>query len=454
MKTRKGYLIRRGRTFYAVWEISGRKYTKTTRQHNRRDAEKELSRIMAPYMIGDEVRVLESVKARIEGAKSELDKIDEERNPPLTLAGAWSAYKTATNRPDSGKATLREYESHMEQFTTWISETHRAAKLLRDVDRATAEQYAAHLLGRNLSGNRFNKHINCLALVFRVLADKARLTTNPWAGIQRRRQVAQSRRELTVDELKTVCARAAGELRTLFALGIYTGLRLGDCCTLRWGEVDLARRIIRRIPNKTSRRNPTPVLVPVHAALCSVLRDISTDKRGEYVLPELASLYVKGAYRVTDQVQAHFVACGINPYKPGTGMASAEKGKDGEPIPGTALRAVVEVGFHSLRHTFVSLCREANAPLSVVEAIVGHSNPAMTRHYTHTGDDAAAAAVALLPAIMGDVKALPAPASADPLATFKAELRGIVETITAKTWKEAKAALLARLELERDTLLK
>jgi len=48
--------------------------------------------------------------------------------------------------------------------------------------------------------------------------------------------------------------------------------------------------------------------------------------------------------------------------------------------------------------------------LSVVEAIVGHSNPAMTRHYTHVSELAAAHAVNGLPAIMGDPPpALPCP---------------------------------------------
>ena len=91
---------------------------------------------------------------------------------------------------------------------------------------------------------------------------------------------------------------------------------------------------------------------------------------------------------VTDMVQRHFKACGITLHKPGTG-------KDGK-------RAVIEVGFHSLRHTFVSLCRESNAPLAVVECIVGHSSPAMTRHYTHVGELAAGRAVALLPSVMSE----------------------------------------------------
>ena len=47
---------------------------------------------------------------------------------------------------------------------------------------------------------------------------------------------------------------------------------------------------------------------------------------------------------------------------------------------------------------------EEPAPLAVVESIVGHSSPAMTRFYTHVGEIAAANAVASLPAIMGDAK--------------------------------------------------
>jgi hypothetical protein len=50
----------------------------------------------------------------------------------------------------------------------------------------------------------------------------------------------------------------------------------------------------------------------------------------------------------------------------------------------------------------MSLCREAGAPLLVVEAIVGHSKPAMTRHYSHTGDAESTRAVGMLSSITGE----------------------------------------------------
>lgn len=219
-------------------------------------------------------------------------------------------------------------------------------------------------------------------------------------------------------------------MRLLFALGIYTGLRLGDCCTLRWCETDLHRGIITRIPNKTARYNPRPVILPIHPTLAAMLSEIPTQDRGDYVLPKMAEDYRKDVNKVTNVIQGHFQTCGIHTHKTGSG----ENGK----------RAIVEVGFHSLRHSFVSMCRASNVPLSVVESLVGHGNPAMTRLYTHTGEVAASRAIACLPAVMGD--ATPTPTKPAPEAILR-EARAIAESITVSTWEQARAALLALLPI-------
>jgi len=151
-------------------------------------------------------------------------------------------------------------------------------------------------------------------------------------------------------------------------------------------------------------------------------------QRHEYVLPEMAALYNHRTDMVTDMIQRHFKGCGITLHKPGTGT-------DGK-------RAVIEVGFHSLRHTFVSLCRESNAPLAVVESIVGHSNPSMTRHYTHVGELAAGRAVALLPSVM--TEAAPAPAPREPSEILIA-VQALLESMTAENWSKNKSEALAKL---------
>ena len=100
----------------------------------------------------------------------------------------------------------------------------------------------------------------------------------------------------------------------------------------------------------------------------------------------MARRYNKYSLRpgITKQIRKHFEACGIQCHKDGTG----KKVIGGEVIK-TGKRAVVEVGFHSLRHTYVSLHAERGTPAAIIQGNVGHGSPAMTAHYTHISDSAA-----------------------------------------------------------------
>jgi integrase len=434
------YLLKRGNNYYCSWRHDGKLLTRALRDANGQPittvevARKARDEFMRPFTASNETKTLEELAVKLQGRKAELAKWEDEKNPPLSIGQAWSDFLASPNRPDSGESTLHQYEFQWQAFADWIKEKHSGAQTLREVTKEIAEEYASSLNHGRLSPSTYNKHLNLLSLVFRVLKHKAKLTENPWESpkrggyLQRKRMITNSRRELTIDELRKICQTATGELQTLMALGIYSGLRLGDCATLRWGEVDLSRGMIRRIPNKTARRNPKPVIVPIHPILRDMLTSTPLDQRGEYVLSKIAALYLHRADMVTDMVQKHLKACGITLHKPGTG-------KDGK-------RAVIEVGFHSFRHTFVSLCRESNAPLSVVESIVGHSSPAMTRHYTHVGELAAGRAVALLPSVISD--AAPEPTKRGQSEILR-DVQAILKNMSAKNWRDNKFAALAML---------
>lgn len=437
MKHRTGHLFKRGSNFYVRWTIEGKVFSKALRGENgqpittRREAEEARLRVMAPFAVADEAAALESIVGKLEGRRTELTDWEDKQNPPLPLTQAWGAYLASTRRPDTGPDTLAVYEGQFRQFTKWMAEKHPEATTLRDVDDAIAEEYAGHLNGGRLAPGTYNKHLNVLALVFRVLFKAAKLTVNPWADIERKplKGKVNHRRELTVDQLRKLCQSATGEMRVLFAIGIYSGLRLRDCATLRWDEVDLRRNFISRVPNKTIRYSEKPVFVPLHPDLRGMLSEMPEESRGEYVLPETASTYLHHKKNLVNAIQKHFTDLGIATHKPGTGS-------DGK-------RAVVQFGFHSLRHSFVSICAEANVPLSIVQSIIGHSNPQMTQVYTHTSQLAARQAVAALPAVIGDGK--PEPQKRNPGALLR-EIKGIVDGLTAKNCRANRTALLALLE--------
>ena len=125
----------------------------------------------------------------------------------------------------------------------------------------------------------------------------------------------------------------------------------------------------------------------LHPDLLRRLLAVKPDAAKGFVCPRKAEQYRNNKSDVSKRFSTLFRQCGIRLHREG--------------IPG---RAQVEAGFHSLRFSFVSICRRANAPLAVVERLVGHSTPAMTRHYTDVGDEATAQAIASLPSMLGGGK--------------------------------------------------
>lgn len=380
----EGCLVKRGKTYYARWMVEGKVFTRSTGESVEREAKKKLAEFVAPFAAKTDKERLENLAVKIEGRKAEIREYEDSK-PALALADGFEAYRKSRARPDTGAATLNMYESQYNRLVRWAEQNVPNAREMRNFTRSTADAFATYLAGE-LSPNSFNKYITLFKRMWDVLADEGRITENPWAKIRHIALAPHTRRELTVEELARVCGLVTGEMRLLFAVGIYTGLRLGDCATLEWGSIDLARNRIMIIPRKTARHSHgKPVKIPLHPTLTAMLAEVPPSERTGYLLPETADVYQRNSSLISSRIQAVFEKAGIR----------TQTTADGE-------RAKVDVGFHSLRHTFVSLSANAGTPLAVVQAIVGHSTPTMTLHYFHESDTALQSAVAALPSISAD----------------------------------------------------
>ena len=382
-----GTLERRGDGYWLarwyVYATDGERVrkSKAIRAATLADAERQLRELTEGNALITREKVIRKRLAELDAVRGEIERLERER-PALAISDAFEAYLRSPDRPQSGARTLDGYAAQYGRFARWMARRFPAVPELRGVTRAIAAEYLAEL-AENASPNTYNKHATLLRLVWRTVGTEARCTVNPWENVRRKVQPkTNGRRALTLDELARVCSTLTGEMRLLFALGIYTGLRLGDCALLEWGAVDMARRVIVTVPRKTARTGRM-VEIPMHATLAAMLAGIPTDRRTGYVLPDTAETYKRDDSAVVKRVRAAFKAAGI---------------ETGARVAGYA-RGVARVGFHSLRHTFVSLMGNAGAPLALVQSIVGHSSPMMTAHYFHARTDALADAVSSLPQV-------------------------------------------------------
>ena len=69
---------------------------------------------------------------------------------------------------------------------------------------------------------------------------------------------------------------------SLSVIGWNTGMRLIDCATLKWSEIDLDQRLITKEPSKTE-EHETSVVIPISNELYDVLKSLSTTQTDEYV---------------------------------------------------------------------------------------------------------------------------------------------------------------------------
>jgi len=348
--------------------VNGRRLSRSTGTKDREKAEAFLNRFLVPMGLG---------------------------TAKVPLAEVWGRYEMSPNRRDIARTTLESKRAVWTGFARWMDLSHPEIDELARVTAESVSEYLAQFRCRH-SATTYNNHVCVLREIFRVLAEKAGLTHDPWENVCLRADDSMSRRELAMDEVERLYAAAAKrgpEWRLLLATGIYTGLRLGDCCRLAWHSVNLDQDVIQVVPEKTKKHmHGRPVTIPIH----SQLRQELTAARGgmspspgadaqdsAFVNPKIAEMYLNRKWRLDDGLRRIFRAANIT-------MSVRLDGRS---------RKSVIASFHSLRHTFVSMSANAGVPLPVVQSIVGHCSTAMTRHYYHENIDVLRSAVAAIPAI-------------------------------------------------------
>lgn len=334
-----------------------------------------------------------------------------------------------------GERTLSDYEGRWKAFCDWMDKTYpkkaedgeKIPWELRQIGKEHAERYIAEI-GAGRSANTRNKSLTFLRLVFKVLAEDARIKANPFDGMDTAPMAVNRKRPLTMTELGTIskALEDKGEMETLFSLGYYTGARLGDCVLMRWDSIEMGGRRIRYTPHKTAKGNKE-ITLTLPPALFLLLDAVPSNKRRGLVLPELGEMYQRDPAAVSKRVQQVFVDAGIE-----TDLEVKGYGK-----------RVARVGFHSLRHAHITALLEGGVPMDMVRQQAGHSTIGMTAHYYHASEASLQAASDALPS-MAPLQlplAPEAPAQVD-VATLLKALNGM----TAKTWRADRDKLVESLE--------
>lgn len=301
----------------------------------------------------------------------------------------WRKYAASPIADRLSRSQFAYRRSAWVDFARWILDAHPEIAGLEAVTRRTGEEFL-DALTRDYANATCNMRMSYVREVFAYLLWEDGVKFNPWDIVKALPHDCERRRELTMDEIGRLIETAkskGSEWALLFRLAAYTGMRLGECCTLEWKNIDMERDVIQIVQRKTRGRvGFRPVTIPLHRELKRHLLRIPCRMHCGLLLPELAGHYKDNPKFLNKTLNRIFDESGIE-------RAERVKGR---------MRKVCRATFHSLRHSFVSFAANAGAPLEVVRSIVGHDNVGMTRHYYHADEELLRKAVGAVPTYDAD----------------------------------------------------
>lgn len=356
----------KGNRWYFNFQIGGVRYQGSTgflkhEKEKARDAE-ELMKV--------QVREKNSVKIIWHQLKRHMIK---EIKLPLTFDALWDVYRQLNPNISACKEKSQlNVSCRIRDFCHWMHLHHPEVKNASEMLHRHAAEWSVFLCSSPGSPYTKAKSIMIMRKIFSVGEDYG-IIENPFDGIQLPKKTQIDREIFTPEELALIGKHAKGWIYSLCLTAISTGLREGDICMLKKSHVNLETNWIS-IPR--SRKTGAPLEIPLLSGLRNHLVEMFKQyPDSEYVYPELQKKYSsKMSYQMGVEVKKFFNEIGIkNTLKT---------------VPGYKRRMSVK-DVHSFRHTFVYLAAVNNIPFTIIQGIVGHKNPNMTRLYMNHADNAA-----------------------------------------------------------------
>ena len=273
-----GYLFKRKKShfWYARWQVNGQEHVVSTKRSDRAEAAAELLRLEAGSPVIDTaLRELHKSLDKMTDADRDskinliIESLRGRKIIKLAICEGWNLWLASPNKKRTPKTkTLDSYQAIWTRFKKWSAEND--ISFFHDLSRTGAQNYAKNLWQSTISARTYNAHIKQLQAMFGVLEAEAGLTANIWRSIPRKEETPEGRRNLSLDELRKVFCKADGNWKIMLAVGMFTGLRLGDVANLRWQDTLIKPGFLVVMPMKTSRKKKM-VEVPIHDTLARIL---------------------------------------------------------------------------------------------------------------------------------------------------------------------------------------
>lgn len=354
-------LYLRNNVWWYDFTIGGKRFRGSTgfEQNQKKDAKKLEEKIRQNFNGENSVeRMWEQTKKHLL-LKNEID---------FDYDTIWKTFiKCGTS--DASAHRIKIYANRLGNFCKWIKTHYPDITKISQVLAVHAKEWFNEVRSQKGSNSTKNDYLMALKFIFSSLGKDYGVIENPFVDIKKLKSDIEMRDAFSPDELKLIGQHAKGWKYSLCLTAVSTGLREGDICMMKKSSVDLKSGWIT-IPK--TRKTGVTVEIPILPGLARHLQEVlEEDTESEYVFPILAEMYSNNSSDIGKGIKKLFEEIGIqNSLKKVEGYKKRLSNKD----------------VHSFRHTFIYLAAVHRIPFPIVQGIVGHMSPEMTKHYmNHAG---------------------------------------------------------------------
>lgn len=254
-------------------------------------------------------------------------------------------------------------------------------------------------LAKSKSAETINLTHRILKSALEDAVDDEILSRNPMRRMKAPTRGIGGQRAMTLEECQAVLQASEGSRwHTLFLLMATSGLRIGECLGLRWSDVDLESGELR-VQTQAQRIYGESGVHLVAVKTASSRRPIILPPVTRRVLRQHKATQGEEALKCPPEQWRgqNLVFCsryGVIYFRSAVDVVFKR-------IASSA--GVEDVTPHTFRHTVSTLLQNTGNPVTVAQALLGHSRPSMTLDvYSHTTKDALERAADTLESMFGE----------------------------------------------------
>jgi len=326
--------IKRSSFYQIVYEVNGKKTSKSTGTANKTEAQKKLEEFKRNFD--------NSAKEKIE--LRDFKKVF----PILDFKREYLEYL----KPTKSKHYINSIELSFNQFTSFCGNIS-----LQKINTQIIDHFISTTFARTQRGA--HQYYRTLKAAFNKAVGWNYIETNPFVKVKFPRLTKVYPVFISEDELLIIVANTLYQyLKDIFTVAFYTGMRLGELINMQWHWVNFFQNHITvKCSDDFITKSKKERIVPMSEKVKSIL--VNRFNLAVHQPTEVVFYRVKGRKLHQETISKQF-------------KDAVRKSNLND-----------KIHFHSLRHSFASLLAQKGVSLYIVKELLGHEDLATTQIYSH-----------------------------------------------------------------------